>query len=50
MQRKSGAHWFVGYCRAGNTWDFQAKLIVADDADVEITIEADHPQKILVTL
>ncbi len=38
---QSGAHWFVGYCRAGNTWDFQQKLIVADDADVEITIEAD---------
>ena len=36
-----GAHWFVGYCKAGNTWDFQKKLIVADDADVEITIEAD---------
>lgn len=38
---QSGAHWFVGYCKAGNTWDFQGKLIVADDADVEITIEAD---------
>ena len=38
---QSGAHWFVGYCKAGNTWDFQEKLIVADDADVEITIEAD---------
>ena len=38
---QSGAHWFVGYCKAGNTWDFQVKLIVADDADVEITIEAD---------
>ena len=33
---QSGAHWFVGYCKAGNTWDFQEKLIVADDADVEI--------------
>lgn len=39
---QSGAHWFVGYCKAGNTWDFQEKLIVADDADVEITIEADR--------
>ena len=38
---QSGAHWFVGYCKAGNTWDFQGKLIVADDADVEITIGAD---------
>lgn len=38
---QSGAHWFVGYCKAGNTWDFQEKLIVADNADVEITIEAD---------
>ena len=38
---QSGAHWFVGYCKAGNTWDFQGKLIVVDDADVEITIEAD---------
>ena len=38
---QSGAHWFVGYCKAGNTWDFQEKLIVADDAYVEITIEAD---------
>ena len=38
---QSGAHWFVGFCKAGNTWDFQGKLIVADDADVEITIEAD---------
>ena len=38
---QSGAHWFVGYCKAGNTWDFHEKLIVADDADVEITIEAD---------
>ena len=38
---QSGAHWFVGYCKAGNTWDFQEKLIVADDVDVEITIEAD---------
>ena len=38
---QSGAHWFVGYCKAGNTWDFQEKLIVADNADVEITIESD---------
>lgn len=47
---QSGAHWFVGYCKAGNTWDFQEKLIVADDADVEITIEADPSLTILVTL
>ena len=33
---QSGAHWFVGYCKAGNTWDFQEKL------NVEITIEADQ--------
>ena len=38
---QSGAHWFVGYCKAGNTWGFQGKLIVADNEDVEITIEAD---------
>lgn len=38
---QSGAHWFVGYCKAGNTWDFQQKLIVVDNEDVEITIEAD---------
>lgn len=38
---QSGAHWFVGYCRAGNIWDFQQKLIVVDNEDVEITIEAD---------
>lgn len=38
---QSGAHWFVGYCKSGNTWDFQGKLIVADNEDVEITIEAD---------
>ena len=38
---QSGAHWFVGYCKAGNTWDFQQKLIVSDEGDVEITIEAD---------
>lgn len=38
---QSGAHWFVGYCKAENTWDFQGKLIVADNEDVEITIEAD---------
>ena len=37
-----GAHWFVGYCKAGNTWDFQQKLIVTDEADVEITIEPDR--------
>ena len=35
-----GAHWFVGYCKAGNTWDFQQKLIVTDEGDVEITIES----------
>ena len=38
---QSGAHWFVGYCKAGNRWDFQGKLFVADNEDVEITIEAD---------
>ena len=38
---QSGAHWFVGYCRAGNIWDFQQKLIVVDNEDVEIIIEAD---------
>ena len=37
-----GAHWFVGYCKAGNTWDFQQKLIVSDEGDVEITIEPDR--------
>ena len=37
-----GAHWFVGYCKAGNTWDFQQKLIVTDEGDVEITIEPDR--------
>ena len=48
---QSGAHWFVGYCKAGNTWDFQEKLIVADNADVEITIEAapshDNPRHVM---
>ena len=36
-----GAHWFVGYCKLGNVWDFQNKLVVIDDENVEITIEAD---------
>lgn len=34
-------HWFVGYCKLGNVWDFQNKLVVIDDENVEITIEAD---------
>ena len=37
-----GVHWFVGYCKGVNTWDFKEKIIVADDDEFEITIEADH--------
>lgn len=37
-----GAHWFVGYCKGGNTWDFQEKIIIVDDDELEIIIEADH--------
>ena len=31
----------MGYCKLGNVWDFQNKLVVIDDENVEITIEAD---------
>nr|DAI97393.1 MAG TPA: hypothetical protein [Caudoviricetes sp.]DAK21953.1 MAG TPA: hypothetical protein [Caudoviricetes sp.] len=39
---QKGVHWFVGYCKLGNVWDFQNKLVVIDDENVEITIEADQ--------
>ena len=28
---QKGVHWFVGYCKLGNVWDFQNKLVVIDD-------------------
>lgn len=38
---QQGAHWFVGYCKAGYTWDFKDEIKVIDDKDMIVTIQAD---------
>lgn len=41
-----GAHWFVGYCKSGNEWDFNEPLLVVDNKDYTIYIEADRRKDI----